>query len=227
MKKLNIGLLGTAAALAMALTIPALSHADAGKRGHGAHLIGMADADKSGDVSKAEFRAAAETRFAAMDQNGDGFVTKEEMEAAHAEMRARFEERRTERFAALDADGDGKVSLEEMNQAAEKRAAERGKDGLPERHAARMSKFFEKADADGDGALTAEELQAAKSKKHDGKKAEGMKDGKRGDRLARLDTDGDGKVSEAEFMARSDKMFEKLDRNDDGKIEHGEGRKNR
>lgn len=142
MKKLNTGLLGTAAVLAMTLMIPAPSHADAGKRDHGANLFAKADADKSGDVSNSEFRASAQSRFAAMDKNDDGFITKEEMEAAHAEMGTRFEKRRTERLAAVDADGDGKVS-------------------------------------------------------------------------------------EAEYMAQSDKMFEKLDYNGDGKIEHGEGRRDR
>lgn len=233
MKKLKYGLLGTAAALAVAMTIPALSYAGPGKHGHGAHLFGMADTDKSGDVTKDEFRAAAEARFTAMDKDGDGFITKEEMAAAHTEMRTRFEARRgdpAERFAAMDADGDGKVTLEEMKQAAEKRMAERGKEGgLSERHAAGMAKFFEKADANNDGVLTLEEMQAVK-KKHDGKtepKRDGKKDGKRGDHFSRLDTDGDGKISKAEFLAGSDRMFERLDRNSDGKIERGEGRKDR
>lgn len=229
MKKLKYGLLGTAAALAVAMTIPALSHAEPGKRGHGAHLFGMADMDKSGDISKDEFRAAAEARFAAMDKDGDGFVTREEMAAARAEMRSRFEARRgdpAERFAAMDADGDGKVTLDEMKQAAEKRMAERGKEGgLSERHAKRTASFFEKADANSDGALTLEEMQAVK-KKHDAKR-DGKKDGKRGDHFSRLDTDGDGKISSAEFLAGSDRMFERLDRNSDGKIERGEGRKDR
>lgn len=233
MKKLKYGLLGTAAALAVAMTIPALSHAEPGKRGHGAHLFGMADTDKSGDISKDEFRAAAEARFAAMDKDGDGYVTKEEMAAAHAGMRSRFEARRgdpAERFAAMDADGDGKVTLDEMKQAAEKRMAEHGREGgLSERHAERMAKFFEKADANNDGVLTLEEMQAVR-KMHDdkaGPKRDGKKDGKRGDHFSRLDTDGDGKISKAEFLAGADRMFERLDRNNDGKIERGEGRGSR
>ncbi|MFN4355931.1 EF-hand domain-containing protein [Parvibaculum sp.] len=232
MKKLKYGLLGTAAALAMAMTIPALSHAGPGKYGHGAHLFGMADADKGGDVTKEEFRAAAEARFATMDKDGDGYVTKEEMAAARAEMRTRYEARRgdpAERFAAMDADGDGKVTLDEMKQAAEKRMAERGREGgLSDRSAERMAALFEKADANSDGALTLEEMQAAK--KHHGKtdaKRDGKKDGKRGDHFSRLDADGDGRISKAEFLASADRMFERLDRNSDGKIERGEGRMSR
>lgn len=220
MMKLRIAILGTAAALAAAMTIPALSHAGPGKFGHGAHLFGLADKDKGGSVTKDEFRAVAEARFAAMDKDGDGFLTREEMDAARAEMRAGFEARRgdpAERFAALDADGDGKVTLDEMKQVFEKRMAERGKQGgFSERRAERIAAHFQRADADGDGVLTLEEIQAAK--KHDGKG---------GDRFARLDTDGDGRISGAEFLAGADRMFERLDRNSDGKIEPGEGRKGR
>jgi EF hand len=36
------------------------------------------DTDGDGKVSKTEFLAMAETRFAKMDKNGDGFITKEE-----------------------------------------------------------------------------------------------------------------------------------------------------
>ncbi|MDX5367024.1 MAG: EF-hand domain-containing protein, partial [Alphaproteobacteria bacterium] len=151
---------------------------------------------------------------------------------ARAEMRAAHHARRgdpAERFAAMDADGDGKVTLGEMQQAAEKRMAERGREGgLSERHAERMAAHFERADADSDGALTLEEMQAAK--KHygkDGTKGAGQKDGKQGGYFARLDTDGDDRISSAEFLAGSGRMFEQLDRNSDGKIERGEGRKHR
>jgi Ca2+-binding EF-hand superfamily protein len=229
MKKLKYGLLGTAAALALAMTVPALSHAEPGKRGHGGMFFGMTELEKDGEISRDAFRAAAETRFEAMDKDGDGFLTKEEMSAAREQMHETFKERRgdpAERFAAMDADGDGRVTLEEMKQA----AAERKGGELSERHAGWTEKFFEKADTDGDGALTLEEMQAAKQTMRDGKgeaKREGPKDGKRGDHFARLDTDGDGRVSRDEFLAGADRMFERLDRNSDGKIERGEGREKR
>jgi Ca2+-binding EF-hand superfamily protein len=231
MKKLKYGLLGTAAALAVAMTLPVLSHAEPGKHGYGGHISAMADKDKSGDVTKDEFRAAAEARFAAMDKNGDGFVSKDEMQAARAEMRSKYEERRgdpAERFARMDANGDGKVTLDEMKQAAEARMAEKGRDGgLSDRQAERIEAHFKRADANGDGAVTLEEMQAAR-KMHGGKDDAahgGKSEDRHGDRFARLDTDGDGKISRAEFLAGADRMFERLDRNGDGKIERGEGRK--
>lgn len=233
MKKLKIGLLGGVAALAMAMTVPALSHAEPGKGGHGGKLFEMADTDKDGAISQAEFRAGAEARFNKMDIDGDGVLTKEEVKAAHEKAREAFKAHRgerpdpAERFAKLDADGDGKVTLEEMKDAATKRLAERGKDGdKAERHVKFSEKYFEKLDADGDGAVTLEEMQAVKKKKHHGERAD-KKDGKRGDYFSRLDADGDGNVTKDEFLAGADKMFEKLDRNSDGKLEQGEGHKDR
>lgn len=232
MKKLKYGLLGGAAALAMAMTLPALAHAEPGKGGHIGKLFEMADTDKDGAISQAEFRAGAEVRFDAMDKDGDGVLTKEEMKAAHEEMREKFKAHRgerldpAERFAKLDADGDGKVTLDEMKESVAKRLAERGKDDdKADRHVKFAEKHFEKMDADGDGAVTLEEMKAAKTKHH-GERAD-KKDGKRGDYFSRLDTDGDGAVTKDEFLASADKMFEKLDRNSDGKIERGEGRKDR
>ena len=50
--------------------------------GHGGHFKRV-DADSDGKVSRAEALAAAEAAFARADANGDGFVTPEEMKAAH------------------------------------------------------------------------------------------------------------------------------------------------
>ena len=53
-----------------------------GKHGHGGHFKRM-DTDNDGKVSRAEAVAAAEAAFARADANQDGFVTAEEMKAAH------------------------------------------------------------------------------------------------------------------------------------------------
>jgi Ca2+-binding EF-hand superfamily protein len=49
---------------------------------HGRHFKRM-DTDNDGKVSRAEALSAAEAAFARADANGDGFVTQEEMRAAH------------------------------------------------------------------------------------------------------------------------------------------------
>jgi Ca2+-binding EF-hand superfamily protein len=54
-----------------------------GKHGrHGGHFSRV-DTDNDGKVSKAEALAAAEAMFTRADANADGFVTPEEMRAAH------------------------------------------------------------------------------------------------------------------------------------------------
>ena len=49
---------------------------------HGGHFKRM-DTDNDGKVSRAEAMAAAEAAFTGADADGDGFVTAEEMRAAH------------------------------------------------------------------------------------------------------------------------------------------------
>lgn len=73
--------------------------------------------------------------FQELDTNGDGQVTKEEIQAHSAQ-----------RFTNADADGDGQLSLEEMQAAAQQRANDR------------VAKMFEKRDANQDGFLSEDEL---------------------------------------------------------------------
>ncbi|MEQ8895751.1 MAG: EF-hand domain-containing protein [Roseovarius sp.] len=79
--------------------------------------------------------------FEELDANGDGAVSREEMQA-----------RMQARFADADADGDGKITREEMSAQMEARQAERRERFL--------NKMFERKDADADGALTMEEMRS-------------------------------------------------------------------
>lgn len=88
-----------------------------------------------GDISKAQFMASAEQRFARQDQNGDGVISVAEKEAAMAKMeeamkragkpvparlenmkpkretsKAQFMQRQEKIFAHLDKNGDGVIS---------------------------------------------------------------------------------------------------------------------
>jgi hypothetical protein len=55
--------------------------------GGGAMLLGMADANKDGAVTQAEFTAGALAMFDKADANKDGTVSREEHRAARAAMR--------------------------------------------------------------------------------------------------------------------------------------------
>lgn len=102
-------------------------------------------------------------------------------------------------FDALDTDGDGEITRAEMT--------------------AHMQSRFDRADADGDGALSREELitrMMARQAERIGRRADHMIDRhdadgdghlgmqelqarRRGGMMARMDLDGDGTVSRAEF----------------------------
>ncbi|WP_241557827.1 EF-hand domain-containing protein [Falsirhodobacter deserti] len=77
--------------------------------------------------------------FDELDADGDGSITREEMQA-----------RRVQQVEALDENGDGKISAGELARADIARATERA-----ERRAQAM---IERLDADGDGLLSAAEL---------------------------------------------------------------------
>ncbi|WP_185020846.1 EF-hand domain-containing protein [Histidinibacterium lentulum] len=100
-------------------------------------------------------------------------------------------------FAELDADGDGVLSAEELR--------------------APMAARFAAADTDGSGTLTAEELAAAieaRMVERGAQIAERM--------LARRDADGSGDLSLEELAGPRPAMFERLDTDGDGVISEEE-----
>lgn len=99
------------------------------------------------------------------------------------------------RFAKLDKNGDGVLTQEEFPR--------------PE--------MFDAADADKDGRVTMEEAKNA-LRSHIKDRVQGAAGQALGARLKKLDTDGDGKISKAEF----DAAFTKLDKDGDGFITEDE-----
>ena len=79
-------------------------------------------------------------RFAQIDTNHDGKISKEERAAAKAKVFARF-----------DTNGDGNVTMEEYQKGIEKMRAER------------MERRFKSMDTNGDGKVSKAEFEAAKS----------------------------------------------------------------
>lgn len=82
-------ILGTV--LMTAFSLPVIAHAetavptnDQKPHAHKERMFDKIDADKSGGISLEEFQAKSAERFKAMDTNNDGILTKDEMDAAHA-----------------------------------------------------------------------------------------------------------------------------------------------
>lgn len=126
-------------------------------------------------------RHGLESRWKQLDSDGDGSVSKSEVEKAAPRL--------AEQFAQIDANGDGKLTQEEMRNAMNARREQCRQD--PERCRADMKRRFEaawkSADTDGDGTLSRSEAE------------KGMP------RLARrfdqVDTDHDGRVTLVEMDA--------------------------
>ena len=108
----------------------------------------MQEMDKNNDGKISRDEAAAYSRFAkrfdAIDADKDGFVTSDEMKAAHARATAA-------KLKAIDANGDGRLGRAEVDA-----------------KAPRLSKNFDAIDTDKDGYLSKEELVAAR-KQHGSK----------------------------------------------------------
>ncbi|WP_298359898.1 EF-hand domain-containing protein [uncultured Litoreibacter sp.] len=135
-----------AAGVAVAM-VPTASFAKGEGRGNGPRITFEAlDSDGNGEVTKAEMEAAADARFANSDSNGDGFLTKEELTSA---ANGRAEKRIERMFKRRDANDDGKLSTTELRPS-DDRAAER----------------FARADTDNSGGISKEEFEAAKKSRH-------------------------------------------------------------
>jgi Ca2+-binding EF-hand superfamily protein len=164
--------------IAIAVAVPVLAQIPDGR-------------NRAQPMTKAEVEARVKERFARMDTNRDGAVTREEIDATRAARRAELQDRR---FDILDANNDGSVSRSEFDSAAAARGdrraqrggkrAKRGGRGGPEAMLARADinadgrltlaealarpmARFETVDTNRDGTLTPEERRAAREKMRD------------------------------------------------------------
>jgi Ca2+-binding EF-hand superfamily protein len=175
-----------------------------------------ADLDQNGEVSRAEFMAASDARFATADINFDGQLTLDELKSIGE---ARRVERAKKRFAKTDANGDGSVSEAEMLAARE---------AMLSRHSNKKSdrrdKLKARIDTNADGEISDAERAAARDMAK-AKRAERPTDRKsrRADR-PRFDANRDGFVSKTEYDAMADALFIRMDANGDGVLTQGEGR---
>ena len=155
-------------------------------------------------IDRAQVESRVGTMFARVDADRDGFVTEAEAESARAAVRARRSEQRGVRqqqrgerraalFARLDADGNGVISRAEFDAP---RAGAGNGEARAQQRPARM------------------ERRGHRSAQH------GQRGGGRfgAQAFARMDADGDGRVSLAEATRFRLERFDRVDANDDGRI---------
>lgn len=142
MKKLTLAALAVSTAT---LGIAGFAHAGPKWGGHD-KMLEKLDTDGDGAITKAEVEAAKAAKFAEADANGDGSLTMAELEAfKEAERTRRMEAMKQRMFEKSDTNGDGAISLDEFES--------------------RGAPMFERADADGDGVISADEIEAMKEKR--------------------------------------------------------------
>jgi len=95
------------------------------------------DADGDGKISKAELEGWWAARRAGLDADGDGVVTLDEFKA---QARARADEAAERAFARLDGDGDGKVAVGDLGMS-------------PDRMARGLERMLSRVDANDDGVI--------------------------------------------------------------------------
>lgn len=157
----------------------------------------------------------AHTRFmmmgphghAAMDRDGDGQVTREE-----------FATPMNEAFARLDRDGDGRLSGEELAG----RHGDREHDVMILRGGEPGMHRFELRRHDGPSAPGERHEIVIRGPGGEGGPHVFHFDSGDGHAAARMDADGDDKVSEAEFTARLREAFARMDVDGSGFLEEGE-----
>lgn len=159
---MNYHLLASAALVLAAASAPAVAQTDA----------------SSAPPTRAEVRSNLETRFKAIDSNGDGRLDRGEIDAANArvakETAAAMSQRIEAEFAELDTDKNGQLSLAEFKAAAPDpkptpsaetlQRLDANKDGQIsfDEFGGNMLAAFDSIDADKDGRLSPQEQQGAR-----------------------------------------------------------------
>jgi Ca2+-binding EF-hand superfamily protein len=164
--------------------------------------------------------------FTALDGNGDGMITPQEIRRAAVSLKK------------LDADGDGNISLAEASpqmgdpaQMANQMFAQADRDGDGQLTAAelppQMGRMIQAADQDGNGAISREEFNASMERMRGqfgmpfgGARGGGMNDPRT--MLQQYDRDGNGRLTANEVPPQLGTMLQGMDQNRDGAIDAAE-----
>lgn len=161
-------------------------------------LLERFDVNQDGSLTQDEVQSVQQGFFKTADIDADGFLSADELEAAHVQERAAHI---ADKFAELDNNGDGGIKADELTNT----------EG-PNRHLARN---FAEVDSNGDGSITLEEMKASIQAKE--AEVANCREQKKAQKFTKLDIDSDGKISLTEFLADLP-MFNDLDTNEDGII---------
>lgn len=165
----------------------------------GGQDMGVMDTDEDGRISAAEWDGESDV-FERFDADGDGFLTRQEVQRGGRGGRGGANPQ--DRFRNMDADGDGQVSSEEFP-------------GQPA--------LFDLLDVDRDGFVSESEMGAAGGRGRGRGRGRG---GANAPALAEMDSNGDGRVSREEWTG-PEQTFDRRDVNEDGFLtqdELGRGR---
>ncbi len=141
--------------IAALILVPAIGFAadnTAGAKGpRGAGHFSKADTNGDGKLSRAEVEKAMPHlagKFDSIDTNKDGQLSRGELNAWKKAHRGERQAKAAERFRHADGDGDGAISRAEA-----------------EKHAPRLARKFDLIDGNKDGKLTQDELRAYREAK--------------------------------------------------------------
>jgi Ca2+-binding EF-hand superfamily protein len=166
-------------------------------------LVKRMDTAGNGYITQDEYLAQARTRFAKLDKKGDGKLTVDEFHPVHfprvgaqvAEQSGHGSKRAQAIFDKIDTNHDGVVTQEEYLAAA--------------------TAQYKALDTAGNGQVTAAEIATSpKALGRDNQVAQHI--------VKKLDSNGDGVVSQDEYLAAAKARFAKLDKNGDGFIDADE-----
>ena len=161
-------------ALALSLGVSAPAYARWGMCHERGAMAAQLDTNQDGQVSVAELQAGRSARFQQADLNGDGSLDLSELQNQRDTRRA---QRHAARYQELDTDGNGLITVAEFQN------------GHPVAMAGTSATLFGLADTNADNLLSQAEFNVLASPQ-----------GRQWKRFARLDTDGDGKVSADECI---------------------------
>ncbi len=183
-------------------------------------LFNKADLNFDGRITRDESLMARfeeqkkgyEKRFKELDENFSGFLEPAEVERWHMEQSQKRIERlpnqREQLLKTYDLDKNGTISSYELDQVFEERAEKEKKKALPQ-----AERDFNNKDKDKSGSVSLEEYIQSKAPRSSTERLQKMKSN-----ALVQDGNGDGVITRSENEVYMGKVFDHLDKNNDGEL---------